>query len=80
MLVGVVVGILLALWIVLALNCPSRGIALTSRAAYLHRQKNRTELPQAGDFDSRITLDALLQPGEDTQRWATARAARVQGD
>jgi hypothetical protein len=78
--VGVVIGCLLALWIVLALNCPSIGIALTGRAQYLHRQKNRTALPQAADFDPRVTLDALLQPGDDTQRWSTARAARIQGE
>ena len=77
--VGVVLALLVALWVVLALNCPSAGIALTSRAASLHRLKNRTTFPQAADFDSRVTLDVLLQPGDDTNRWSTDRAARVQG-
>ena len=70
----------IALWLLLALNCPSAGIALTSRARDLHRLKNRTSFPQATDFDSRVTLDALLQPGDDTNRWSTTRAARIQGE
>lgn len=78
-LAGVVVAVLVALWLVLARNCPSAGLALTSRARYLHRLKNRTALPQAADFDSRITLDALLQPGDDSNRWSTDHAAKIQG-
>jgi hypothetical protein len=77
LLAGVVV--LLIVWLVLALNCPSAGIALTRRARDLHRLKNRTALPQVADFDTRVTLAALLQPGDDTDRWSTNRAARVQG-
>ena len=69
---------LVIVWLVLALNCPSAGIALTRRARNLHRLKNRTALPQASDFDSRVTLDTLLQPGDDTNRWSVERAARVQ--
>jgi hypothetical protein len=79
-LIGALVAVLVVIWLVLALNCPNSGIALTSRAAYLHRQKNRTVLPQAADFDTRVTLDALLQHGDDTQRWSIARAARIQGE
>jgi hypothetical protein len=41
--------------------------------------KNRTTIPQPADFDSRVTLDALLQPGDDTSRWSNDHAARVQG-
>lgn len=79
LLVGVIVAFLIAVWIVLARNCPDAGIALTANARYLHRLKNRTSLPQAADFDSRVTLDALLQPGDDTSRWSNDRAGRVQG-
>ena len=75
---GVVV-LLAAAWLILARNCPSVGIALTSRARSLHRLKNRTAFPQAADFDSRVTLDALLQRGDDTNRWSSDRAARIQG-
>jgi hypothetical protein len=78
--VGVVVAVLVVVWIALALNCPSIGIALTPRAMNLHRLKNRTAFPQAADFDTRITLEALLQPGNDRNRWSTDRAVRVQGE
>jgi hypothetical protein len=78
LLVGVVV-VLAAAWLILARNCPSVGIALTSRARSLHRLKNRTALPQAADFDSRVTLAALLLRGDDTNRWSTDRAARIEG-
>lgn len=78
-LAGVVLLVLLVVWIILALNCPSAGIAITNRRRELHRLKNRTALPQAADFDPRVTLDALLQPGNDTVRWSIDRAARVQG-
>jgi hypothetical protein len=74
----VIVAISIASWLVLARNCPSSGIAFTSRARNLHRLKNRTAPPRESDFDSRITLDALLQPGDDRDRWSTDHAARIQ--
>jgi|SRR5215213_1483780 len=80
LLVGIVVVVLIAGWVVLARNCPSVGIALTTRARNLHRLKNRTAFPQTADFDPRITLDTLLQPGDDHNRWSTERAARIQGE
>jgi hypothetical protein len=75
----VVIILLVVLSVLFAQNCPSAGIGLTSRARRLHRLKNRTAFPQAADFDPRVTLDALLQPGDDSSRWSTDRAARVQG-
>jgi hypothetical protein len=80
LLAGLVFVFLVTVWLVLALNCPSAGIALTSRAANLHRLKNRTTFPQAADFDQGVTLDALLQSGNDSNRWSSDRAARVQGE
>ena len=79
LLVGVLVTVVVAAWIVLALDCPNAGIALTARARNLHRLKNRTALPQPTDFDPRVTLDALLQTGDDSSRWSNDRAAVVQG-
>ena len=78
--VVVLLIVLIVVWIVLALNCPSAGIALTARARDLHRLKNRISLPATADFDSTVTLDALLQPGDDTTRWSNNRAARIQGE
>ena len=77
---GVLIALLLIAWLVLARNCPSAGIALTVRARDQHRLKNRTTLPQPADFDSRVSLDALLKPGDDRERWSSNRAARIQGE
>jgi hypothetical protein len=79
LLVAVVVTILVMVGVVLERNCPGAGIALTSRQRHLHRLKNRNAFPNAADFDSRVTLAALLQPGDDTNRWSTDRAGRIQG-
>ena len=37
-------------------------------------------MPQAADFDAQVTLAALLERGNDTQRWSTDRAAKIQGE
>ena len=73
-------GLIIVVWLILAFNCPSAGIAFTTRARELHRLKNRTSLPTATDFDPQATLDALLQPGDDHDRWSNNRAARIQGE
>ena len=79
-LIFIVIAFLLASWLLLARNCPSAGIAFTSRARHLHRLKNRTAIPQVTDFDPSVTLEALLQPGDDSARWSTDRAAKIQGE
>jgi hypothetical protein len=59
--------------------CLPQGIALSAGKRAFNGLKNRTALPQAADFDERITLDKLLQRGEDRERWSTSRAAAVEG-
>ena len=80
LLVAVVIAVLIVFGLVLARNCPNAGIAFTSNARNLHRLKNRTAFPQVSDFYQRIALDALLQPGDDSNRWSTDHAARIQGE
>ena len=80
LIVAVVSAVLIVLWLVLAWNCPNAGIAFTSNARNLHRLKNRSALPQLSDFDPGITLEALLQPADDSNRWSTDHAARIQGE
>lgn len=36
-------------------------------------------MPEATDFDPGVTLDALLERGDDSDRWLNERAARIQG-
>jgi len=59
--------------------CPPSGIAFTKERRDLHRLKNRTTMPQASDFDERVTLTSLSQPGDDSARWSSSRAARIEG-
>jgi hypothetical protein len=80
LLFAAVVAVFILFGLVLARNCPNAGIAFTSTARNLHRLKNRTAFPQVSDFDPEITLDALLQPGDDRNRWSTDHAARIQGE
>jgi hypothetical protein len=60
-------------------HCPPGGCALTSEKRALVLLKNREALPQAADFDERVTLAALLQPGADGARWSSTRAAALEG-
>ena len=64
---------------VLQSNCPAEGAALSAQVRAFVRLKNRTHLPRPEDFDPRVTLDALLLPGDDGGRWSEARAAAVEG-
>lgn len=68
-----------ALLIVTQSNSLPNGISFTPRVRAINRLKNRTRLPQPSDFDDRVTLDALLQPGGDRDRWPEASAARLEG-
>jgi hypothetical protein len=77
---SVIVVLLVIVWLGFVLNCPSEGIALTGRARHLHRLKNRTASPQPADYDTTVTLEKLLAPGDDTNRWSTNLAARVEGE
>ena len=74
------VVVLITVWLILARNCPNAGIAFTKHARQLHILKNRTAIPKSSDFDSRITLNSLLQSGDDKDRWQTNHAARIQGE
>jgi hypothetical protein len=60
-------------------RCPVTGTAFSKDRRDFHRLKNRTSLPQRSDFDTRVTLSSLLQPGEDSVRWSTSRAVRLEG-
>lgn len=52
---------------------------MTPRARDLHRLKNRTTLPKPSDFNLQISLSELLKPGDDSSRWSTQQAARIEG-
>ncbi|HJQ32398.1 MAG TPA: hypothetical protein VJ866_09470 [Pyrinomonadaceae bacterium] len=58
---------------------PPEGVALSVGARAFNRLKNRAALPDAADFDERVTLAELLRPGDDRGRWSASRAAAVEG-
>lgn len=59
--------------------CPAGGAAVTPGGRELARLKNRAAPPLAKEFDGNVSLEALLQPGEDRGRWSESRAGRVEG-
>jgi hypothetical protein len=59
-------------------TCPVNVFLLPGKRAF-NSLKNRTTLPTAADFDPRVTLDALLAPGEDRSRWQHSRAGAIEG-
>jgi hypothetical protein len=78
LILAVIVVVLIAVSLVLSRHCPSAGIGLTSNARALHRLKNRTAIPRDTDFNPQISLTELLKPGDDSFRWSTQHAARIQ--
>ena len=68
-------AMIIAIWF--TYHCPATGLALSQGRRDFHRLKNRRFLPQPADFDSRVTLQQLLQSGADQSRWSTSRAARI---
>ncbi len=60
-------------------DCPQQGWAFTTEIRAFASLKNRTVLPGPDDFDGRVTLDALLEPGDDRDRWSEGRAAKIEG-
>lgn len=59
-------------------RCPTSGVSFTPAKAALSRLKNRGAAPRAEDFDPRVTLASLLEPGDDRARWQNERAARIE--
>jgi hypothetical protein len=68
------VVLLIAQW-----HHPPEGCAISREGREFARLKNRTRLPQAQDFDERVTLPSLLQGGGDAARWSNTRAAALEG-
>src|SRR5712691_7981445 len=60
-------------------RCPTQGLAISATTRAFVSLKNRTAMPQPAEFDQRVTLSAMLQPGEDRARWSVRRAANVEG-
>jgi hypothetical protein len=60
-------------------GCPMAGTGISAANKALNRLKNRFTLPDDSDFDKKVTLAAMLAPGDDTDRFDTNEAAKVTG-
>jgi hypothetical protein len=59
--------------------CPASGLGFTKSRREIHRLKNRSVVPATTDYDNRVTLQALLERGNDETRWSQTRAAAIEG-
>ena len=77
-----VVGWLVAVMLLLfSAGCATCGlnVFLTPGKRAFNALKNRTALPTASDFDRRVTLEAMLAPGDDRARWRQTAAGMIEG-
>jgi len=60
-------------------GCGMEGTARSKRVKALNELKNRYNFPGQKDFDKNVSLNAMLQQGDDTHRWDPNKAAEVIG-
>ena len=60
-------------------DCPPDGLTREVRLQDLNRLKNRSTFPALNDFDKTITLEKMLQPGYDQNRFNSSAAVEVTG-
>ena len=60
-------------------DCPPEGSAKDPRLQELNRLKNRSGIPTDNDLDRSVTMQSLLQPGDDRNRWSSGKAAEIIG-
>src|SRR5262249_40539029 len=59
--------------------CPQEGTAKSEARKALNRFKNRFKLPTDDDIDPLVSLQALLAPGPDQERFSPNKAATIRG-
>ena len=59
-------------------TCATDLFLLPGKRAF-NALKNRTAVPAPTDIDARVTLSAMLAPGDDRRRWQQNRAAIIEG-
>jgi uncharacterized protein YraI len=58
-------------------GCPPEGSATQTFRQQSNRLKNRVARPAASDIDTSITLDAILQPADDRNRFDSSQGASI---
>ena len=77
--IGLCLVLVAALVICVQLVSPPQGCDPRPGVWAFNRLKNRAAPPASADFDRRITLAALVAPGDDRARWSETRAATIEG-
>lgn len=60
-------------------TCPPEGTATTQSERDLNVLKNRDDAPPVDQIDPNATLNAVLAPGPDLDRWSTNKGATFEG-
>lgn len=60
-------------------GCGLEGDASNPSVRELNRLKNRTTPPEPQQMDPRVTLSAMLEPGDDRSRWDERLGAEITG-
>ncbi len=60
-------------------NCPPEGKTKVNRLKELNIKKNRYELPKSSDIDANVTMKALMEKGNDEERFDENMAAVIEG-
>ena len=60
-------------------DCPPEGNAQQEILQELNVLKNRSNIPDVKDFDMNVSLQTLLNKGDDTYRWNVKSAAKITG-
>ena len=60
-------------------NCPLQGDAKDAQAKELNPLKRRMTTPSESEIDSKVTLSAIVAPGDDKGRWDVKKGAVISG-
>ncbi len=58
-------------------DCPDEGNAIPEHIRELNILKNRIQIPQENNFDLSITLQKMLEAGNDVNRWSNKKAVKI---
>ena len=60
-------------------GCPMEGKAKREDTKESNKLKNRYKIPASSDYDTHITLDKILEPGDDIDRFSSNNAVTIEG-
>lgn len=60
-------------------GCGAEGNAKPDSVKKLNKKKNRYTIPKNSEYEAKVTLKAMLEPGNDEARWDDTKAAELSG-